>query len=201
MSKAFTSEETPDEPALVAPRAPLPAGATNFVTARGLELLRSEQRSLLGERAAIEALGEGEARTRALAVWSQRVAELEQRLASATLVDAAAQPQHEVRFGAHVVVRGEAGPERRYQIVGVDEADAAEGRIAFVSPLARALLGAKVGDSALVRTPRGEEELEICAIQYVLVVHEALAPGEARQGKEGADRAIVDDASLHERAR
>jgi transcription elongation factor GreB len=201
VSKAFTSEETPDEPALVAPRAPLPAGVTNFVTARGLDLLRTEQRSLIAERAGIEALGEGEARTRALAVWSQRVTDLEQRLASATLVDAAAQPKHEVRFGAHVVVRGEGGPERHYQIVGVDEADAAQGRIAFVSPLARALLGSKVGDSALVRTPRGEEELEICAIRYASAAPETAAQGEAPHATQPGDGDIVGGAGGVQRAR
>jgi transcription elongation factor GreB len=173
MSKAFTSEETPDEPALVPPRAPLPAGVTNFVTARGLALLRAEQRELLADRGRIEALGEGEARTRALATWTQRLAELEQRLASAALVDAALQPRNEVRFGARVALRGEDGRERQYRIVGVDEAEPSAGRIAFVSPLARALLGLGVGDSAIVRTPRGEEELEVRAIDYTVAAHEA----------------------------
>jgi transcription elongation factor GreB len=175
VSKAFTSEETPDEPALVAPRPPLPEGVTNFVTERGLGLLRVEQSALVAERGRIETLDEGDTRARALAVWSQRHAALEQRLASATLVEAANQPQHEVRFGARVALRGEDGRERHYRIVGVDEAEPAAGRIAFVSPLARALLGLKVGDSALVRTPRGEEELEVCAIDYGSFEHEALA--------------------------
>ena len=63
-------------------------------------------------------------------------------------------------------MRGESGGERRYEIVGVDEADVAHGRVAFVAPLARALLGKRVGDVALLRTPRGEEELEVLAIDY-----------------------------------
>jgi transcription elongation factor GreB len=174
MSKAFTSEETPDEPALVAPRAPLPAGVTNFVTARGLALLRAEQRELLAERAHVEALAE-EARPRALAVWAQRLAALEQRLLSAVLVDSTAQPTDQVRFGAKVALTGADGRERSYRIVGVDEAEPQAGRIAFVSPLARALLGLKVGDSAIVRSPRGEEELEVVAIDYAPAEHEALA--------------------------
>ena len=70
-----------------------------------------------------------------------------------------------MRFGAHVRVESEEG-ERRYQIVGVDEADAARGRIAFVSPLARALLGRRVGDVVRVRLPRGEQELEVVAIAW-----------------------------------
>jgi transcription elongation factor GreB len=174
VSKAFTSEETPDEPALVAPRAPLPEGVNNFVTARGLALLRAEQRALVAERARIEQLAD-DARPRALAAWTQRLAELEQRLGSAEVVDAAAQPRDEVRFGAKVVLSGADGRERRYQIVGVDEAEPEQGRIAFVSPLARALLGLRVGDGAIVRTPRAEEELEVIAIDYVLAEHEALA--------------------------
>lgn len=174
VSKAFTSEETPDEPTRVAPRAPLPPGVDNFVTGRGLALLRAEHRSLLAERARIGGLAD-DARPRALAAWTQRLGQLEQRLASAVLVDVTAQPTGEVRFGAKVALIGEAGRERSYQIVGVDEAEPEQGRIAFVSPLARALLGLKVGDVTIVRTPRGEEELEVVAIDYTVAAHEALA--------------------------
>lgn len=166
MSKAFTSEEAPDEPAIVVPRAPLPDGVTNFVTPRGLELLRAEQRELAAARAGIEALADAGERAQKLAAWTARVAALAARLGSAHVVDPSQEPQHEVRFGATVVVRGDHGRERRYRIVGVDEADASRGDIAFVSPLARALLGSQLGDSVLVRTPRGEEELSVLAITY-----------------------------------
>ena len=77
-----------------------------------------------------------------------------------------AQPRDEVRFGAQVTVRNQAGVERAYRLVGVDEADGAHGLVAFVSPLARALLGRRVGELATLRTPRGEEELEVVAISY-----------------------------------
>ena len=76
-----------------------------------------------------------------------RVSALEDRLGSARLVDRASQPHGEVRFGATVTVRAEHGEERRYRIVGVDEADAAHGLLAFVAPLARALLGKHAGDA------------------------------------------------------
>ena len=66
---------------------------------------------------------------------------------------------------SEVVVESAAG-EKRYQIVGVDEADAAQGRISFVSPLARALLGRAAGDVVRLRTPRGDEELEVVAVEY-----------------------------------
>ena len=77
--------------------------------------------------------------------------ELEQRLAALQLVDPASQAQGVVRFGSTVTVRDEAGAERRIEIVGVDEADPARGKIAFLSPLAKALLGARSGDSVVVR--------------------------------------------------
>jgi transcription elongation factor GreB len=63
-------------------------------------------------------------------------------------------------------VRDDAGRDRSYQIVGVDEADPSSGRITFVAPLARALLGRSLGESLSVRTPHGEEELDIVEISY-----------------------------------
>jgi transcription elongation factor GreB len=78
----------------------------------------------------------------------------------------AAQPADEVRFGASVTLRYESGEERTYRIVGVDEAEPSEGTIAFVSPLARALLGAKQGSFVSVRTPSGEEEVEVGRVEY-----------------------------------
>jgi transcription elongation factor GreB len=71
-----------------------------------------------------------------------------------------------VRFGAAVEVRAATGAPRTYRIVGVDEAEPAAGLIAFVSPIARALLGRRVGESVSVRTPRGEEEIEIVRVDY-----------------------------------
>ena len=71
-----------------------------------------------------------------------------------------------MRFGAEVTVRAEDGSERSYRLVGVDEAEPAAGSIAFVSPLARALLGKRLGDVVTVRTPRAEEELEILKVEY-----------------------------------
>jgi transcription elongation factor GreB len=91
---------------------------------------------------------------------------LEERIAAATLVDVAKQPRSEVRFGATVEVRTATGQLRTYRIVGVDEAEPSAGLVAFVSPIARALLGRKVGESVTVRTPRGEDELEVVRIAY-----------------------------------
>ena len=146
LSKAFTDEETAEPPPIVAARAPLPAGTPNYVTQRGLALLREELAALP-------------------AAHPQRRAQLEERIASAVLVAPPAQPTDVVRFGATVTVEADDGA-RRYRIVGVDEADPANGRIAFTSPLARALLGRRVGDVVRLRAPRGELELEIRAVQH-----------------------------------
>ena len=70
-----------------------------------------------------------------------------------------------VRFGASVRIEDESG-SRRFRIVGVDEADPAQGTIAFVSPLARALLGHRAGDTVMFRAPGGEQQLEISAVEY-----------------------------------
>lgn len=159
VSKAFTKDEgAPAETVVVPRRAPLPAGTPNYVTATGLALLEEELAAL--ERARSAAVDVAER-----AVLDERVADLEARIASAELVDPASQPHDEVRFGATVTVEGDDGTHR-YRIVGVDEADAARGRIAFVAPLARALLGKRVGDVPVVRTPAGESELEVVAIDY-----------------------------------
>jgi len=166
VSKAFKGEDASEAPLVVPPRAPLPAGVENYVTARGLAALKAEHHALLGERARVEASTSDGDRAHSLATLTSRVSALEERLASARLVDPASQPHGEVRFGANVTVRTEHGEERRYRIVGVDEADVAHGLLAFVAPLAKALLGKRAGDAAVVRTPRGEEELEVVRVDY-----------------------------------
>jgi transcription elongation factor GreB len=162
MSKAFTSEEATIE-MVVPPRAPLPPGVPNYVTPYGLEQLRAERRRIEAERAALER-GPDEGRGAALTAWSTRLAELEQRLSSAELVEPASIEPGVVRFGSRVTVADESGHEKTFQIVGVDEADAAHGKIAFLAPLAQALLGKELGDTVRVQTPGKLQELEITAL-------------------------------------
>lgn len=167
VSKAFTKDDDAGEaPAFVSRRPPLPAGSPNYVTERGLAQLRfqlAQEQRKWAERGSVASDVE---RARTSAVHAASVAELEARIVSAVLVDRNAQPKDEVRFGATVRVRASTGAERVYHIVGVDEADAAHGAVAFVAPLARSLLGTRVGDVAQVRTPAGDEELEVLAIAY-----------------------------------
>lgn len=163
MSKAFTKEDGTLGEIVVAPRAPLPEGVPNYVTPHGLSLLRAERDALEAAREEIDQLSD-DRRATALASWSQRLAELEQRIASAELIDPAQREEEAVRFGSRVTVADPQGRERSYQIVGVDEADPDAGKVAFVSPLARSLLGAEVGDKVTLRKPSGVEQLEIVAV-------------------------------------
>ncbi|HEX5101584.1 MAG TPA: GreA/GreB family elongation factor [Polyangiaceae bacterium] len=162
MSKAFTKDDDAGGAPIVPRRAPLPAGQPNYVTPRGLALLRAELTALRAEQTRRDPRPDAAPDAALL----ERLAELEERLAATELVTPPYPAPSEARFGALVTVRAEAGPERTFSIVGVDEANASEGRIAFVAPLARALLGKRRGDVATVRAPHGEEELEIVRVVY-----------------------------------
>jgi len=97
----------------------------------------------------------------------RRIRFLRKRLESAQVVDPAQQKARDrVFFGARVTYAAEDGRETTVKIVGVDEADLAQGRISWLSPVARALLRAREGDSVPVRTPAGTETLEVVAIAY-----------------------------------
>ena len=98
-----------------------------------------------------------------------RIAEIETKLARAQIIDVTTLPASDkVVFGATVLLREEdSEKERRYQIVGEDEADIKEGKISFGSPIARALIGKIVGDVVDVHTPGGMRSYEILAVHYV----------------------------------
>ncbi|MBO0939905.1 GreA/GreB family elongation factor [Fibrella sp. HMF5335] len=167
MSSAFLKNETADAPVVIPARAPLPPGTSNYVTPRGLALLRQELAELETERVSVQHTAPDETeRTRQLALINGRVGALNQRIASASVVDPATQPHTEVRFGATVTLQPKKGPDRTLTIVGVDEADASHGRVAFTAPIARAMQGKRIGDSVALRTMKGEETYTIAAIDY-----------------------------------
>ena len=163
VSRAFVKEDTETAP-LVPRRAPLPEGTRNYVTPRGLRLLHAELDGLLADLSSRERSGSS-SQADGVALRA-RIAELEARIASAEPVDPSQGAPDIVRFGARVTIRTGDGTERSYRIVGVDEANAAEGRVAFVAPVARAILGKRSGDTATWRTPRGEDEVEIVSIDF-----------------------------------
>jgi transcription elongation factor GreA len=96
-----------------------------------------------------------------------RIAELEEIIASAEVIDITNLTGEHVKFGAHVrLVDEETEKEACYQIVGVHEADIKSGRLSVSSPLAKALIGRKVGDSVSVPAPGGDRSFEILEVNY-----------------------------------
>jgi transcription elongation factor GreB len=96
----------------------------------------------------------------------RRIRYLSKRLDQAVVVDNSGKTHTRVHFGATVTILYESGDEREVTIVGVDELDTGDARVSWRSPLARALLTAKVGDMVTLRAPRGLERLEIVAVRY-----------------------------------
>jgi transcription elongation factor GreA len=96
-----------------------------------------------------------------------RVRELEDKMSRAEVIDVSKLSGTQVKFGATVTVADEeTDEENTYQLVGTDEADIAEGRLSITSPLARALIGKEIGDSAQVTTPAGPKTYEIVSVSF-----------------------------------
>lgn len=168
MSKAFTreSDDLVERPPLPRPASALPPGAKNYLTPGGAQRLREElERLVHQERPRVAALADDDAK-RQLQILDQRIRHLEQSLQSAEVVQPPATPEDRVRFGASVTVRQRTGEEERYRIVGVDETDLDRNWVSWFSPIAKALLNARIGQRVRFRFPSGEEELEIVEIEY-----------------------------------
>ena len=172
MSKAFTreSDDTPELPVRPPRASLLPTGAKNYLTPDGAARFRAELDKLLQtERPNAapdsEPSTEADAR-RQLQALDARIAELQQALHAAVVVPAPAPPHEQVRFGATVTVRERSGEETRYRIVGVDETDIDRGWVSWLSPIAKALLNARLGQRVRFKFPSGEAELEIVEIRY-----------------------------------
>ncbi len=172
MSRAFLKNESADDPVVIPARAPLPPGVTNYVTPRGLALLHSELEELEAERGSVQTNEPDETeRTRRMAELNGRIGALNERIATAKVVHGHEhEPDPAIRFGATVTLRDKSSTtnaaDRKLTIVGVDEADATQGRIAFTAPIARLLLGKRVGERVALRTPQGEAAMEIRTISY-----------------------------------
>lgn len=171
MSSAFLKNETADAPVVIPARAPLPPGTTNYVTPRGLALLRTELTELESEHARVQIdVSEENDRMRQLALLKGQIGNLNQRIASARVVEPGNQPHDEARFGATVSLQTRTGKKngevRRFTLVGVDEADASQGLIAFIAPIARSMQGKRVGETISLRTIKGENIMIITAITY-----------------------------------
>jgi transcription elongation factor GreB len=168
MSKAFTreSDDAPELPVRRRLSSPLPPGVKNYLTAGGANQLREELDALINvERPRLAALSDDEAR-RELPSINDRIEHLQRSLHTAVIVPPPATNDDHVRFGATVTVRNRRGEESRYRIVGVDEADADRDWISWLSPVAKALMNAAIGQRVRLKLPAGDEELEIVAVTY-----------------------------------
>lgn len=97
-----------------------------------------------------------------------RVADIEDKLSRAQVIDVSKLSGNTVKFGATVtIIDEETEQELRYQIVGDDEADVKQGRIAISSPIARALIGKSEGDSVEVVSPKGSKDYEILKVEFI----------------------------------
>jgi transcription elongation factor GreB len=178
MSKAFTKEDTeaPEEE-LEAPA--IPAGSKNYISAAGFARLKGELRELVeverpevvktvawaasnGDRSENGDYIYGKRRLREI---DRRVRFLIKRLENAEVVQSAGRDTDQIFFGARVKVRSK-GEVREITILGLDEVDPAHGVVSWISPIARALIKAREGDTVTLRTPAGEERLEILEVSY-----------------------------------
>ncbi len=167
MSRAFV-RESDDRPELPLARltSALPAGAKNYLTRDGADRLREELRELVEvKRPALVASDDPEAKRQLLAL-DQRAQQIEESLGAAEVVDPSAEDDGVVRFGAFVTVRRRDGEEDEYRIVGVDEIDLERGWVSWMSPIARALVNARLGERVPFKFPSGQEELEIVRVSY-----------------------------------
>jgi transcription elongation factor GreB len=192
MSKAFTREDdAPEEDIEADDENPIPAGAKNYVTPAGWQRMRDEVRWLVNsERPAVTrivswaaSLGDrsenadyiyGKKRLREI---DRRIRYLTKRLEAAEVVDPSTREDtDQVFFGATVTYVNRANEECTIRIVGIDETDPAHHYVSWISPVARALIKAREGDTVTLRTPGGDEELEIVEVRYEAIPMPAFDP-------------------------
>lgn len=152
MSKAFTreSDDLPEKPLA----RPAQSGQKDYLTPDGAQRLLDELMQLT------------ESSEHDSAQNKLRIAQLQLILATAEVVPVPAQPWEQVLFGATVAVRDAGGVKSRYRIVGREEADIDRNWVSWTSPIARALLKARVGQQIRFRIPAGEQVWEIVSIDY-----------------------------------
>lgn len=179
MSKAFTKENEDEEELDNSPK--LPQGVKNYITPSGHRRLMEEfdrlwkiERPELvktiawaasnGDRSENGDYIYGKRRLREI---DRRLRFLSKRLDNAEVIDPARRGDcDQVFFGATVTICNAQGEESTYSIVGLDEVDPGRGRISWISPVAKALLKAREGDTVVLHTPRGAEEIEVVEIRY-----------------------------------
>lgn len=171
MSRGFIKEGDQEEVPVVPKRAFLPPGMVNYVTPEGMDALNNEKKSLLLEKANISG-NETDMRI-ARNFINAKLNLLEERIRSAVVVKREETESNErgnkaekIGFGSYVEIakEGEKAP-RIIRITGADESDATKGFISYFSPLAKALMGHKVGDTITLQLPTGKTRFSILSIK------------------------------------
>ncbi|MEO8279223.1 MAG: transcription elongation factor GreB [Ideonella sp.] len=183
MNKAFTRESDGDEDADddVVDAPSIPSGSKNYLTPAGYARLRAELFELLdderpkiveivswaaknGDRSENGDYLYGKKRLREI---DRRIRFLTKRLDIAEVVDPSVHHGNEqIFFGATVEYENQAGVRRTVTVKGIDEADSSLGEVSWISPIARALLKARIGDEVMLHTPAGAETIEVIAVRY-----------------------------------
>ncbi|MGV3742856.1 MAG: transcription elongation factor GreB [Burkholderiaceae bacterium] len=182
MNKAFVKEsDNEDDEELGASLPPIPAGSKNYITPQGYQRMKDELLQLIdverpeivrivhwaasnGDRSRNGDYLYGKKRMREI---DRRIRFLTKRLDLAEVVDPSVHHgSDQVFFGATVVYENKAGDETTVTIVGIDEIDPLNGKISWISPVARALIKARTGDVVTLHTPAGVDELEILDVHY-----------------------------------
>jgi transcription elongation factor GreB len=166
MSRGFVKEGDQEEIPILTPRAYLPDGVPNYVTQVGMDELLNEKQKLIKDMENLDITDENERRI-ALNHINAKLQLLNERILTAEIIDLDKQSPDEVWFGATVTLKIDDETKlQKYQIVGVDEADVSKGKISFISPIAKILLGKQVGEKAILKLANGERVFEIMDIVY-----------------------------------
>ena len=166
MSRGFVKEGDQEEIPVLTPRAYLPDGVINYVTQIGMDELLDEKQMLINDKDNLDVTNENEKRIASNHI-NAKLQQLNDRILTAKIIDLNEQSQDEIWFGASVTLKIDDETEtQKYQIVGVDEADVSMGKISFISPIAKVLMGKEVGEQALLKLAKGNRTFEILEIVY-----------------------------------
>lgn len=165
MSRGFVKEDDLEHAGTDLPERPI-STHPNYVTPAGLQQLNAQAEALDQERVLYTAQKEDAIAIQKLAMIDRDLRYLSSRIEQAILVSPSSQAKDTVLFGSHVLVEDEEGQQHSFYIVGEDEADISLNKVSWASPLAKALIGHKIGESALWKRPAGNMQLEIIKISY-----------------------------------
>lgn len=165
MSRAFVKENDLEHAGIDIPERPL-SDEPNYVTPNGLKLLNQKIDALEIEREELKNKKDEPIAKQKIAIIERDMRYYAARIESAIVTSPKEEDHSIVLFGAIVTVEDEEGKCTTYQIVGEDEADIHQGKVSYVSPLAKALIGAKLNDEVSWKKPMGDTYLSIQKIEY-----------------------------------